>query len=1019
MRITCRHSLAIALLLVGVSSVAALALPSFSDRNIAAGNLNPTDTILVQEIRVTRSAGEDVTLAAITIRNLGTADSSDIAKIIIKDGGDVLGELDNLSGIDSVNGVTINLGGYHLDGTTHYLKIYVTVSTTVSSGETVQLQSLIDYVRNGTPGSSTWISDLTGETIRNGGFDETGDSSPDAGYLNPDDEAIVQIATFNDNDANGSAVRWVQTGPQTIVRIENLGSATPDDIAQVRVTLTIGGNDYVWGWGVWNPASPMTFEHNDFAGPGGAADNPPEIADNGGVTVKVEMRVGPEGDVTDGRTIRTKTTLLVRERGEGDDGEDVEYEQAVTSGTTQTVRKQGFERIEDESESLASGIAATDDVVVQSVRAYDDDSNNFDVQARRVYIRNSGTADGDEIKKIVVKAGATTILTLDSAEIVNFKTGAWYPLDQNFTVDDDENQVFNFYYTIGTPDDGHTFRPAVRIEGRENGTDYPSDEVVYPDTLGLYEPGFEFVENMTPPEGGTAYSGQRLLAQRIRLEDRDEDDDDVAIDPVVVKNIGTASGNPDITKIEVWRQDEEGGPEVKIGEETDLAGLRTGGIRVDITNDNIVQDQPGGAVTYLLIYLQIAEPEEMVAGRTIQLQTRVLHTERHGTYDKEADSNQWVLETNHRPVPDFTFEKAENGAAAVGPKADFTYEDTIQFHGTATDPDGDDIIAWHWDFGDGETSDEQNPTHQYPNGGTFNVTLTVTDARGVTGSVTKTIEVEGPPNQPPTIDAINADPANPAVNQDVEFSAEITDPDQPAGTPFEYEWDFGDGATSTIANPKHSFAEKKAYTVTLTVTDAQGAQATATKTISVGNEPPVADFTWTPATPNTGEDVKFTDTSTDPDATDTIEAWAWNFGDGTTSTLQNPVHIYAGPGTYTVTLVVTDSRGGESPPTTKEITVEGPVRVIVFAYPNPASTTATIVYALPDGATDPVLRIYDLSGRLVRKEDLAAGETTYRWDLRDDAGDPLPNGLYFCIVSAKNAKGRTVRSDVFRLLIAR
>ena len=78
-----------------------------------------------------------------------------------------------------------------------------------------------------------------------------------------------------------------------------------------------------------------------------------------------------------------------------------------------------------------------------------------------------------------------------------------------------------FEYTIGVPVDGHTFRPAVRIEGSEapNVTDYPSDEVTYPDSLGLYEPGFEFIDNVTPPSGGTAYSAQKLLAQKIWEED--------------------------------------------------------------------------------------------------------------------------------------------------------------------------------------------------------------------------------------------------------------------------------------------------------------------------------------------------------------------------------------------------------------------------------------------------------------------------------------------------------------------
>ncbi len=1019
---TSRRGVALAVLLVGLTSWATLALPSFSDRNIAAGNLNPTDTIMVMEIRVTRGAGEDVTIASITIRNAGTAGDGDLEKIIVEDGGGVLGELDNLSGITSSNGVTIPLS-YHMDSTTHYIRIFVVVGTNIEGGETVNLQALVDYTTNGTPGTSSWISDLTGETIRNGGFDETEDNSPDAAYLNPTDEAIVQIAVFTDDDANGSDVQCAGAGTTTIVEVENLGTALPADISHVRVTLTIGGTDYVAiddDWAEWTPASPMAFRYEDFWGPGGAADNPPAIPDEGGVTVTVEMRVETEANVTDKRTIRTETTLHVRELGEGPEGALVNYQQSSTSGTTQTIRRQGFEVVEEESESLASGTAATGDVVVQTVRGIDDDSNNKNVRVKRFYVRNTGSADGDELQQIELKAGAQTLLTLTGAELNTFKTGGWHDLDvaPGFDVDDDDEQVFKIYYTVGVPDDGHTFKPAVRfrVEEQPAGPVFDSDEVVYPDSLGLYEPGFEFVENVTPPTGGAAYSGQWLLAQKIRLEDRDEDDDDVTIDPIIVKNVGTATGNPDVTKVRIWRSG-PGGLTAMIGETADLSGFRTGGVHVDIENDAVVQDAAEGAETFLNIYLQIAEPEDMIAGRTIQLETRVIHTENGATFDKMVEGNQWVLETNHRPVVNFTFAKA--ATAAIGPKADFTYEDTIQFTGTATDPDGDAIASWHWSFGDGNTSNAQNPTHRYPNGGTFDVTLTATDEHGVTGSKTKTIEVEGPPNEPPTIDELTADPENPAVDQDVDFTVTVTDPDQPAGTAFDYEWDFGDEATSTVANPTHSYDEDGTYTVTVTVTDAEGATDTATVEITVGNDPPtLTGVTANPATGvETGDEVAFTAAGYEDPDDDAVDRYEWDFDDGTTAETDGATanHIFAAPGTYTVSVVAVDVRGAESDPETVNVTVSGPARTIVYAFPNPAEATATFTYFMPDGATDPILRIYNLRGDLIFEQELPEGGTTFVWDLRTAGGGRLPNGLYFCVVNVTGAN----RSEVFRLLIVR
>ena len=699
----------------------------------------------------------------------------------------------------------------------------------------------------------------------------------------------------------------------------------------------------------------------------------------------------------------------------------------MTSGTTQTIRKQGFESIGDESTTVASGTKATGESLEQIVRVTDSDINDKNIRIVEIKVQNLGTATGAEIHRIYATIGGTTIFDLvrpaNAAAINNLKTGHTVVLDDPGVpaqlVADNGNAAIKIYYEIGTPVDGHTLRPTVQVRAREadGGTRYWSDEATYPDSIELFQPGFETIENMTPPEGGTAYSGQRLLAQKIRVVDRDENTDNVTIHPIVVKNVGTAQGNPDITKIQVYRRNTEAGEELLLGETTDLAGLRTGGARIDVLQDNTVIDTSPYAEAFLYVYLTIAEPEVMVAGRTIQLETRVLHTETQVGYDKMVTSNQWTLATNHRPVPNFTYAVA-TATASIRPKADFTHDQTIQFTGTATDQDGDAISTWSWNFGDGNTASVQNPTHRYPNGGTFTVTLTVTDARGVAGSVSKTITVEGPPNVVPVIDAINADPENPAENQAVAFSATVTDPDQPTGTAFTYAWDFGDGTTSASAAPAHAFTAKQTYTVTLTVTDAQAATATATKTISVGNEIPVAAFTASTTTPSTGEAVQFTDTSTDPgdDPEDTPFTYAWDFDDdGAVSSAQNPTHIYTTPGTYTVTLIVTDSRGAVSDPAaTVEITVAGPAQVVLYGFPNPAVTAATITYFLPEGATDPTLRIYDLAGRLVHEEALAEGESTYEWDLRSDGGDALPNGLYLCVVTATGH-----RSETFRLLIVR
>ena len=201
----------------------------------------------------------------------------------------------------------------------------------------------------------------------------------------------------------------------------------------------------------------------------------------------------------------------------------------------------------------------------------------------------------------------------------------------------------------------------------------------------------------------------------------------------------------------------------------------------------------------------------------------------------------------------------------------------------------DGVAAYSWDFGDGGTSTLQNPTHTYPFQGSYTVKLTVTTKDGCTDSIVV-------PNAVTVGSLPNADFTAAPLSQCVGKAVQFTDLSVPADR---WHWDFGDNGTSTVKNPSYIYSDTGMYTVALTVWNS-GCSTTVVKNNFVTALPPVARFTPS-YNCNNKKQVLFSDQSILP------QAWAWDFGDGTTSTLQNPAHTYAVFGTYTVTLTVTNS----------------------------------------------------------------------------------------------------------------
>jgi PKD repeat protein len=209
------------------------------------------------------------------------------------------------------------------------------------------------------------------------------------------------------------------------------------------------------------------------------------------------------------------------------------------------------------------------------------------------------------------------------------------------------------------------------------------------------------------------------------------------------------------------------------------------------------------------------------------------------------------------------------------------------------------VTAWAWDFGDGTTSAEQFPVHDFAVG-TYTVCQTITTSWGCTSTWCDDVTVTG----------CVADFDFVAGYDQIEglYYADFTNTSTATGGTLSYVWNFGDGTTSTQANPSHVFNSAGVYNVCLTInafvigTSIPICTNQSCQTVTVGSCSAAFEYVGGQfANQFVFQDFSFTDLGT-------VTAWSWDFGDGTTSTEQFPVHDFA-PGTYTVCQTITTSWG--------------------------------------------------------------------------------------------------------------
>ena len=276
------------------------------------------------------------------------------------------------------------------------------------------------------------------------------------------------------------------------------------------------------------------------------------------------------------------------------------------------------------------------------------------------------------------------------------------------------------------------------------------------------------------------------------------------------------------------------------------------------------------------------------------------------------------------------------------------------------------VSSYAWNFGDGGTSTLQNPSHLYSAVGTYSVSLTVTGPGG-SDVLTRTNYIDV--TEPAPISNFSGAPTSGVSPLTVGFS------DLSSGAVSSYAWTFGDGGTSTLQNPSHVYSAVGTYSVSLAVTGPGGSDTlTRTNYIDVAEPAPVADFIGSPTSGTSPLTVGFTDASTGA-----VSSYAWTFGDGGTSTLQNPSHVYSAVGVYSVSLTVTGVGGSDALTRTNYIDVTEPAPVAGFSG-SPTSGISPLTVGFTDSSTGAV--------------------SSYAWSFGDGGTSTLqsPSHLYLSLI---------------------
>ncbi|HHG85153.1 MAG TPA: PKD domain-containing protein, partial [Bacteroidetes bacterium] len=270
-----------------------------------------------------------------------------------------------------------------------------------------------------------------------------------------------------------------------------------------------------------------------------------------------------------------------------------------------------------------------------------------------------------------------------------------------------------------------------------------------------------------------------------------------------------------------------------------------------------------------------------------------------------------------------------------------------------TDMTPGNVMVWAWDFGDGNTSSQQNPTHTYQAVGNYNVCLIATSDCGI-DSVCSTISITCP--------ALVASFGNTNNFLQANFT------DMTSGQASSWLWSFGDGSTSTLQNPTHVYQSAGSYTVCLQASDGCNMDSTCTTVVVCAASSASYNYTANSL------QVDFTDASQG-----LVVSWAWDFGDGNSSALQSPSHTYATGGVYNACLITTDDCSVRDTfcQSIGVVAIDLANEIALQIYPNP-NPGLFWIQAEFGQVEELSLQVFDLTGRALFAQQMGAVSGAFR-----------------------------------------